>query len=77
MAFAQDYRDRENIDLENMGIMTKKPRRKWCRVLEWLADNGSVYRAHEARAFAGILDLKPCATAVSSGPRTNSIVEAL
>ncbi|STX20911.1 insertion element IS2 transposase InsD [Klebsiella pneumoniae] len=34
--------------------------------LKWLTDNGSAYRAHETRAFARMLGLEPCTTAVRS-----------
>ncbi len=34
--------------------------------LKWQTDNGSAYRAHETRAFARMLGLEPCTTAVRS-----------
>ena len=34
--------------------------------LEWLTDNGSVYTAHETRAFATTLNLVPCFTPIQS-----------
>lgn len=43
--------------------------------LEWLTDNGSAYRAHETRAFAQLLGLEPCTTAVRS-PESNGIAES-
>jgi putative transposase len=43
--------------------------------LKWLADNGSAYRAHETRAFARVLGLEPCTTAVRS-PENNRIAES-
>lgn len=43
--------------------------------LEWLTDNGSAYRAHETRAFARLLGLEPCTTAVRS-PESNGIAES-
>ncbi|MBE7330865.1 integrase core domain-containing protein, partial [Salmonella enterica] len=43
--------------------------------LEWLTDNGSAYRAHETRAFALLLGLEPCTTAVRS-PESNGIAES-
>src|SRR3954471_18143573 len=43
--------------------------------LEWLTDNGSVYTAHETRAFATALNLVPCFTPMQS-PRNNGISES-
>lgn len=43
--------------------------------LEWLTDNGSAYRTHETRAFARMLVLDPCTTAVRS-PESNGIAES-
>ncbi len=43
--------------------------------VEWLTDNGSAYRAHETRAFARLLGLEPCTTAVRS-PESNGIAES-
>lgn len=43
--------------------------------LEWLTDNSSAYRAHEIRAFARMLGLEPCTTAVRS-PESNGIAES-
>src|SRR3954451_11316383 len=40
--------------------------------LEWLTDNGSVYTAHETRAFATALNLVPCFTPIQS-PESNGI----
>src|SRR4029079_18260738 len=41
---------------------------------EWLTDNGSVYTAHETRAFATALNLVPCFTPIQS-PESNGISE--
>lgn len=43
--------------------------------LDWLTDNGSAYRAHETRAFARLLGLELCTTAVRS-PESNGIAES-
>lgn len=43
--------------------------------LGWLTDNGSAYRTYETRAFARLLRLKPCTTAVRS-PESNGIAES-
>ena len=43
--------------------------------VEWLTDNGSVYRAHETRAFAREIGLEPRTTAVRS-PQSNGIAES-
>ena len=43
--------------------------------LEWLTDNGSVYTAHETRAFATALNLVPCFTPIQS-PELNGISES-
>ena len=43
--------------------------------IEWLTDNGSCYTAHETRAFARMLGLKPVTTPVSS-PQSNGMAES-
>lgn len=43
--------------------------------VEWLADNGSAYRAHETRWFAKQVGLSPTHTAVRR-PQSNSIAES-
>ncbi|WP_240774768.1 IS3 family transposase [Escherichia coli] len=43
--------------------------------VEWLADNGSCYRANETRQFARMLGLEPKSTAVRS-PESNGIAES-
>src|SRR4051794_8330430 len=43
--------------------------------LEWLTDNGSVYTAHETRAFATALNLVPCFTPIQS-PESNGISDS-
>ncbi|EII6461588.1 IS3 family transposase [Escherichia coli] len=43
--------------------------------VEWLADNGSCYRANETRQFARMLGLEPKNTAVRS-PESNGIAES-
>jgi putative transposase len=44
--------------------------------VEWLADNGSCFTAHETLAFAHAIRLVPCFTPVRS-PESNGIAEAL
>lgn len=43
--------------------------------IEWLTDNGSCYIAHETKAFARMLGLKPVTTPVSS-PQSNGMAES-
>jgi putative transposase len=43
--------------------------------VEWLADNGSCFTAHETVAFAHAIGLMPCFTPVRS-PQSNGIAEA-
>jgi len=43
--------------------------------IEWLTDNGSCYTAHETKAFAKMLGLKPVTTPVSS-PQSNGMAES-
>jgi transposase InsO family protein len=43
--------------------------------VEWLADNGSCFTAHETVAFALAIGLVPCFTPVRS-PESNGIAEA-
>jgi putative transposase len=43
--------------------------------IEWLTDNGSCYVAHETKAFAKMLGLKPVTTPVSS-PQSNGMAES-
>jgi transposase InsO family protein len=43
--------------------------------VEWLADNGSCFTAHETLAFAHAIGLVPCFTPVRS-PESNGIAEA-
>jgi putative transposase len=43
--------------------------------VEWLADNGSCFTAHETIAFAYAIGLIPCFTPVRS-PKSNGIAEA-
>ena len=43
--------------------------------VEWLADNGSCFTAHETVAFAHAIGLVPCFTPVRS-PQSNGIAEA-
>ena len=43
--------------------------------MEWLADNGSCFTAHETVAFAHAIGLVPCFTPVRS-PQSNGIAEA-
>jgi putative transposase len=43
--------------------------------IEWLADNGSCFTAHETVAFAHAIGLVPCFTPVRS-PESNGIAEA-
>nr|WP_225875377.1 IS3 family transposase [Morganella morganii] len=90
VTFAQDCCDREIIDWAAstggydketvqdvmLGVIEKRfGRRLPTEPLEWLTDNGSAYRAHETRAFARLLGLEPCTTAVRS-PESNGIAES-
>ncbi|MEY1637883.1 IS3 family transposase [Morganella morganii] len=90
VTFAQDCCDREIIDWAAstggydketvqdvmLGAIEKRfGRRLPTEPLEWLTDNGSAYRAHETRAFARLLGLEPCTTAVRS-PESNGIAES-
>lgn len=43
--------------------------------VEWLTDNGSCYIAHETKAFARVLGLKPVTMPVSS-PQSNGMAES-
>ena len=43
--------------------------------IEWLTDNGSCYIAHETKAFARMLGLRPVTTPVSS-PQSNGMAES-
>ncbi|WP_410707988.1 IS3 family transposase [Citrobacter amalonaticus] len=90
VTFAQDCCDREIIDWAAgtggydketvqdvmLGAVEKRFGRQLpTEPLEWLTDNGSAYRAHETRAFARMLGLEPCTTAVRS-PESNGIAES-
>ncbi|EPD6777329.1 MULTISPECIES: IS3 family transposase [Salmonella] len=90
VTFAQDCCDREIIDWAAstggydketvqdvmLGAVEKRFGRQLpTESLEWLTDNGSAYRAHETRAFARLLGLEPCTTAVRS-PESNGIAES-
>ncbi|MDN8542666.1 IS3 family transposase [Erwinia sp. BC051422] len=90
VTFAQDCCDREIIDWAAgtggydketvqdvmLGAVEKRFGRQLpTESLEWLTDNGSAYRAHETRAFARMLGLEPCTTAVRS-PESNGIAES-
>lgn len=68
--------DKETVQDVMLGAMEKRfGRQQPTEPLEWLTDNGSAYRAHETRAFARLLGLEPCATAVRS-PESNGIAES-
>jgi putative transposase len=43
--------------------------------VEWLAENGSCFTAHETDAFAHAIGLVPCFTPVRN-PQSNGIAEA-
>ncbi|CAI1773987.1 insertion element IS2 transposase InsD [Serratia quinivorans] len=90
VTFAQDCCDREIIDWAAgtggydketvqdvmLGAVEKRFGQQLpSKPLEWLTDNGSAYRAHEMRAFARMLGLDPCTTAVHS-PESNGIAES-
>ncbi len=90
VTFAQDCCDREIIDwAASIGgydketvqdVMLGAVEKRFGQHLpsepvEWLTDNGSAYRAHETRAFARMLGLEPCTTAVRS-PESNDIAES-
>jgi len=44
--------------------------------VQWLADNGSAYTAHDTREFAVVLNLVACFTPVRS-PESNGVSEAI
>lgn len=90
VTFAQDCCDREIIDWAAstggydketvQDVMLGAVEKRFGQHLpsepvEWLTDNGSAYRAHETRAFARMLGLEPCTTAVCS-PESNGIAES-
>ena len=91
LAFIIDAHDREIIAwhaLANAGIsgsmvrdmMLEAVESRFAAIqaphaLEWLTDNGSVYTAHETRAFATALNLVPCFTPIQS-PESNGISES-
>lgn len=90
VTFAQDCCDREIIDWAAstggsdketvQDVMLGAVEKRFGQHLpsepvEWLTDNGSAYRAHETRAFARMLGLEPCTTAVRS-PESNGIAES-
>lgn len=90
VTFAQDCCDREIIDWAAgtggydketvqdvmLGAVEKRFGKQLpTEPLEWLRDNGSAYRAHETRAFARMLGLESCTTAVRS-PESNGIAES-
>ncbi|EUM16601.1 transposase insD for insertion element IS2A/D/F/H/I/K [Enterobacter sp. BIDMC 29] len=68
--------DKETVQDVMLGAVEKRFGRQLpTESLEWLTDNGSAYRAHETRAFARLLGLEPCTTAVRS-PESNGIAES-
>lgn len=68
--------DKETVQDVMLGAVEKRfGQHLPSEALEWLTDNGSVYRAHETRAFARMLGLEPCTTAVRS-PESNGIAES-
>lgn len=87
VTFAQDCCDREIIDWAAstggydketvQDVMLGAVEKRFGQHLpsepvEWLTDNGLAYRAHETLAFARMLGLEPCTTAVRS-PESNGI----
>ncbi len=90
VTFAHDYFDREIIDCAAgtggydketvQDVMLGAVENRFGQQLpsepqEWLTDNGSAYRTHQIRAFAQMLGLDPCTTAVRS-PENNGIAES-
>ena len=90
VTFAMDCCDREALDWAAstggydsdtvQDVMLRAVERRFEDALpaspvEWLTDNGSVYRAHETRAFAREIGLEPRTTAVRS-PQSNGIAES-
>ena len=70
-----DY-DKETVQNVMLGVVEKRfGQHLPSEPLEWLTDNGSACRAHETRAFARMLGLEPCTTAVRS-PESNGIAES-
>ncbi|HGG4756902.1 TPA: IS3 family transposase [Salmonella enterica subsp. enterica serovar Ball] len=68
--------DKETVQDVMLGAVEKRFGRQLpTESLEWLMDNGSAYRAHETWAFARLLGLEPCTTAVRS-PESNGIAES-
>lgn len=68
--------DKETVQDVMLGAIEKRFGRQLpTEPLEWLTDNGSAYRAHETRAFARMLGLEPCTTAVRR-PESNGIAES-
>ena len=90
IAFAIDTHDREVLawtasprgigaiavrDLMLLAVERRFAALRTSRPVEWLADNGSCFTAHETVAFAHAIGLVPCFTPVRS-PESNGIAEA-
>src|SRR5688572_19504899 len=90
VAFAIDTHDREvlawtasprgigGIAVRDLMLLAVERRFRALRTrypVEWLADNGSCFTAHETVAFAHAIGLVPCFTPVRS-PQSNGIAEA-
>jgi putative transposase len=90
VAFAIDTHDREILawtasprgiggiavrDLMLLAVECRFDALRTAQPIEWLADNGSCFTAHETVAFAFAIGLVPCFTPVRS-PESNGIAEA-
>jgi transposase InsO family protein len=90
VAFAIDTHDREILawtasprgiggiavrDLMLLAVERRFDALRTAEPIEWLADNGSCFTAHETVAFAFAIGLVPCFTPVRS-PESNGIAEA-
>lgn len=65
--------DKETVQDVMLGALEKRfGQHLLSEALEWLTDNGSAYIVHETLAFAPMLGLEPCMTAVRS-PESNGI----
>lgn len=69
--------NKETVQDVMLGAVKKRFGRQLLKeLLEWLTDDGSAYKAHETKAFARMLGLEPCTTAVRS-TESNGIEESL
>ena len=90
IAFAIDTHDREILawtaspqgiggiairDLVLLAVERRFSALRTAQPIEWLAENGSCFTAHETVAFAHAIGLVPCFTPVRS-PESNGLAEA-